>query len=227
MSKSRLEIIDSIIEGLSAYNVTDDSVFTREFIGYKVDVMRETLIKNDFPKIGDEYYQSMCCIEVLCLEQGCTVEGLGFIASGDVVWYSELPKLITDVGWKDIKYVGPPDYLEGFTRMSLSGFQSHHGRLYTMGDIIYTRIGDRIYYANIDPKTKYVCLIGLLSSPEDECDYDENQDYPVPDIMKLEIAVKRDILSTYGILPDSTQDTSGQPVENSVSGSKTSAAKGK
>lgn len=223
---TRLQIIDSIIEGLSAYNVSDDSVFDRDIIGYKVDAMRETLIRNDYPLIADNYYQSLCCLEVKCFEQGCAIPEIGFIGSGDILYYVELPKLVTDVGWRDIKFLGLSDYLTAYTRKTLSGWQSISGQLYHLNnDVAFTIIGNRAYFANIDPKIKFLCLIGLLSNPAESCSYDPNDDYPIPDVMKLEIAVKKDILSTYGIIPDTKQDTSGQPTENSISGSKTSAAK--
>jgi len=225
---TRLQIIDDIIEGLSAYNVTDDSIFDRDYIGYKVDVMRETLIRNDYPVIDDKYYQSMCCIEVECLEQGCTIPGLGFIGSGDVIWKAELPSLMTDVGWKDIKFLGMPDYVSEFIRKTLSGWQSIKGLLYsTLEDIFYTIIGKDAYFKNLPTETKFICLIGLITQPASACSYDPDSDYPVPDVMRLIIAVKKDILSTYGIIPDVQQDSSGQPMENSMSGSKTQAAKGK
>lgn len=225
---TRLQIIDSIIEGLSAYNVTDDSIFDRDLIGYKVDVMRDTFIRNDYPVIDDKYYQKVCCIEVECQKQGCDVPGIGFVESGDTLWIAELPTLITDIGWKDIKYLGSPDLMNEYYRKTLGGWQSLTGLLYpSPDDVNYTIIGNHAYFLNIASGTRYVCLVGLISKPSNACSYNENDDYPVPDVMKLEIAVKRDILSTYGILPDVKQDSSGQPTENSLSGSKTSAAKGK
>ena len=99
MDKSKKEIVFSIKEGLDSYNITDDSVFDEDYIGYQVDIARIAIIKEEMAagKLSAQYYQKMCCIEVLCNKEGCDVPGIGMVYQTDCdrSW-ENLPAVVTD-----------------------------------------------------------------------------------------------------------------------------------
>ncbi|KKS17318.1 MAG: PAS domain S-box, partial [Candidatus Uhrbacteria bacterium GW2011_GWB1_41_7] len=64
-----------------------------------------------------KYYQQMCCIEVECARPGCEVGGVT-IPLDTVVWYADLPVLVQDIGWTDIKYFIFVIYCECFSPQS-------------------------------------------------------------------------------------------------------------
>lgn len=202
-------IIDSIKLALSNYNIIDDSKLDNEFIADKINDVRAILINDEFEKkksVDDLYYQRTECIEVkLDSNKSCEVEcedtGINEI-------YVTLPALLTRVGWINIKYLGTLDLNKNFTRKSLAGLLASKFSKWTKNDTIYSVISiDTAILRNLSCPIGFVSMIGLFANPADVCDYDEGTDmYPVPDPYKLEMIVKQDILSTYGIPRDEKND---------------------
>lgn len=215
MTKSLAKIIYSIKEQLSAYHVTDDTVYDDEFLADKIADVRSNLIYDEQQKksLSDGYYQQICCLEVMCEEKTCTINGVD-VSSGDVTYYIDLPALNERVGDINIKYLGLTDMLTKFDQKSMDGFISLAGSPYTSGRPAYMRVGKRAYLRNLPTDgTRFLCIIGLLANPVNACDFsDEETPYPVPDVFKLELIVKRDILSTYGISADELQDSRDKAV---------------
>ena len=208
MGKPLKNIVYTIKEELSGYHITDDSLFTDEYLIDKINGVREVLIAEQFKEggIDGQFYQTLCCLEVKCHTQGCTLNGK-FYKSGSTYFYIDLPALIMKVGMKNIMYFGLDDYYTQFTRMSFDGYMSSNSALWTGRMPTYTVVDGKALMKNIPtPGLKYICIMALLSNPVDACNWDDNQDYPVPDIYKLELLVKKDIMSMYGIVGDEIND---------------------
>lgn len=210
-NKSLLKIIYSVQEQLSGFNVTDDTPYSEEFLKDLANVFRSALIKEEINQtklVSDSYYQSMCCLEVICREQSC-VSGSETVKSGSKQYYVELPKLIGGVGNNDIKYLGLDDYKNGFIRTNLLGFNTSDGDKYGRMRTRYMMVGKEAILKNIPTKgLKYVCLIGLLDDPTTSCLWDADVEYPLPNhlIVRLETLMLKQILSTYNIKPDLKND---------------------
>jgi hypothetical protein len=208
MGKPLKNIVYTIKEELSGYKITDDTLFEDAYLVDKINGVREVLIAEQFRNkyIDPAFYQQLCCLEVLCDKSGCIIEG-EFYPSGNNNHYLNIPSLINKVGFDNILYLGLDDMLTQFTRTTTAGYVSSEGALWTKRGTIYLVLGDKILIKNLpNPGIKYLCMLGLLSDPTKSCNYDENEDYPVPDIYKLELLVKKDIMSVYGIVGDEIND---------------------
>jgi hypothetical protein len=202
MDKTKKEMIFSILEGLNSYNISDDTVFDEDHIGYQIDIARISLIKEESiaKKLGESYYQSQCCIEVECEAEGCDVPEIGFVKSGDITYYAELPGLISFIGYDNIKYLGGPGWNNPFYKVPFSTFVQGTTGIWTTGKPIFTEISGKVLFKNLPTDgLKYICLLGLLESPESSCEYDEEKPYPVSDPLKIEIIVIKNLLSRLGI----------------------------
>jgi len=202
MDKSKKEIVFSILEGLNSYNISDDSVFDEEHIGYQVDIARIALIKDEIKegKLSDQYYQPTCCIEIQCEQDGCEVVGMGTIKTGIITYYAELPGLIAFYDTHNIKYLGGQGWDDNWYRVPFSTFVSGVVGQWSQGKTIYTIINGKVLFKNLPTAgVKFFCLLGLFETPETVCDYDAEKPYPVSDPLKIEIIVVKNILSRLGI----------------------------
>jgi len=209
MGKPLRNIVESIKEELSRYKITDDFAIDDEYLKDKVNDVRASLIREAYRSgmIDEKYYQQMCCLEVECSEVGCEISGVT-IPSGIKVWYTDLPTLVQDIADKDIKYFGLMGLTSKWSRISMESFLNLEGNIWSSTSTVYTMVGNRIYIKNL-PTTgvKFVCLVGILYNPVESCDFDINDDYPVPSDLTLQMLVKKDIMSTGFIaLPDNYND---------------------
>ena len=209
MGKSLKKIVYSIKEALEGYNITDDTVYSNEYIADKVKDVRSTMIIDEIRNniVDDGNYSQYCCLEVQCQNKSCTINGQT-ITSDEIEYYVELPRLVPNTGWNNIKYFGLIDMKTPFSRKNVDGFLSLDGNKWTGKDPAYLVVDSHAYLANLPSSgIKFLCMIALLDDPIDECDWDEDDDYPVSDVFKLEMLVKKDILSTFGIRADVEQDS--------------------
>jgi hypothetical protein len=211
MSKTLPRIIESVLEELHNFHVTDDNEIPYEYLVDKAVDMRQTLLKEEFNArkglLDQGYYQRVCCLEVECHRQGCTVDGV-FIPSSSIVWEVKLPPLIKGVGWKDILYFGTDMFKSGFTRMTFTNWSEIEGNLYSGTMPAFTMVGNSLMLKNMPASDlKFLCAILLLSNPVDACNWQEDtSEFPVPSDYKLQMLMKQDILASYGIPKDKQHD---------------------
>jgi hypothetical protein len=207
MGKSLEKIIYSIKEELSGYIITDDTLYDDEYIKDKIMSAREAIIKDLYRNklLNESYYQRLCCLEVNCVEAACNFEGTP-IYSGDSYNVIEIPSLIKGVGWDNIINLGTTDLNIKLQRVTFDGFMSSDGALYTSTYPIYTIVDNKALLKNIPLGTKFLCGIMLLYDPTEACNWEDNKDYPIDDSYKLEMLVKKDILSVMGIVGDEIND---------------------
>ena len=208
MGKPLKNIIESVKEELAQYKLSDDFPIEREYLVDKANDCRAALIRDAYTagKIEGGYYQQMCCIEVLCADVGCEINGVT-IPSGQVVWYADLPALVQDIGELNIKYFGLMGFVGNFIRRSWENWLNIEGNVWTSTKPSYTLIGSRAYFKNL-PTTglKFLCLVAILYNPVDSCNYDENTEYPVPSDLTLQTLMCKDILSKWVSFPDPKND---------------------
>lgn len=215
MAKTLTRIVHSIMEKYSQYKPTDDLELPPEFLIDKINDIRATLIRDEYNNgtIDEKYYQKLCCLDITCEENGCTIGG-EFITTGSSISIVELPPLITDVDWNEIIFLGSPEF-QKYHRKTLDAWISNEGNPFTNGMPIYTVVGNQVYLRNkITQGMKKVCGVFLLSNPVDACDYDKDVDnYPIPSEYKLELLVLKDLLSVgyRGDIMNDAQETSVDP----------------
>ncbi len=202
MNKTQKEIVYSVLESIYKFRIPDDFDISTEFVKKKIDDVNVRLLE-EMHKQGeslDAFYQKMCCIEVKCTETACIIDGIS-IPSSDITWYAELPSLNQKIGTSNIAYFGTSDMKSNFTKKSESGF-FNNGELEWSKSPSYVIVGNKAYFKDL-PTTgnKFLCLIGILSSPSTACNFNDNTPYPTPDAYKLELLVKQDIVSSLALMP--------------------------
>lgn len=209
MTKSLNKIINSIAESLTSFNLTDDFNIDFEIIADKIHDVRNSLIYDDWKArmMDDAYYQKVCCLEVECETITCDLGGIA-LKSPRQQFYVDLPGLNNRIEWDNIKYFGTVDMQNNFNRKTFDGLLSLKGNRWTANQPAYNIIGNRAYIENLPTSgTRFLCLVGVLDNPTTACDWETDESlYPVSNIIKLEMVVKQDILSAYGIPKDKIND---------------------
>ena len=217
MAFKTLEIVYSILDQVKGQAPTDDVLLEESWIIAQMNQMRALLIKSEYERIkglSDEFYQSVCCLEVKCREIEC-----GGYGSGDKQFYVELPEMPGGIMWADIKYLGLTDFKTGFERLSLTGWQNRDGNYYSYnmpGYMIMTDPTDSnkqnaILTMSPTSGLKYLCAIGVFKNASGLCDAVlQDEIFPIPDYLvhQLELLVIKQIGATTVFPPDTVNDTS-------------------
>ena len=89
-------------------------------------------------------------------------------------------------------YFGLDDFSTQFARNSFDGYMSNEGALWTSRMPIYVVVDGKALLKNLpNPGIRFICIMALLFNPTDICEFDEEAPYPVPDVHKLELLVKK------------------------------------
>jgi len=217
MANPKYKIRDNIILQLEGLKLTDDSLLDPEFIEDQMDIMRASLIREDFDnkKMSDEYYQIVDCLEVQCESASeCTIDGIT-IESNEKFYYVNLPTLVTKIEWKNIKYLGTDKFgtRNNFVRKTLSGYIASAGNRYTGHNPLYTVVGEQAVLKNLPSLSpKFLTMVAILNDPLTACNYDAEDDYPVPSVNKLQLLVLKQVLSAYGLTRDHINDALREPM---------------
>ncbi|MCK9577632.1 MAG: hypothetical protein M0R51_17130 [Clostridia bacterium] len=193
--------IAMIEEHLQAYKPTDDFSIPRKLILSYMNMIRSALIRQMKGAINSSYYQLVDCLEVRCLERGCSLGG--YTIKADDLKYIELPLLVSDMSPDDIKYLGGADLNSKATYLGIDGFMNLEYSKYTSKMFHYTQIGQKILLQNLpDENMKVLTGILLLDNPVDACNWDDETIYPCPSDYRLQVLTIQHILSAYNIYPD-------------------------
>lgn len=218
------EISSSILEKISSFELSDDSLYEEAYIWYLMDVYRAVLLNERNGQGINSFFQMTCCIEIAC--DRITCDGYD---SGDSIFYAKIPELIEYPG--NINYFGTT----GFGRrhgidnridiVSMEQFLTSDSARYTSHMLVGTILNG---YKDGDTKEgqiillkgmptdgfKKACLSAIFARPVMElCEEDVNDfNYPFPDTLigRLELLVIKDIL-------DSERASIGDPINDMAS----------
>jgi hypothetical protein len=223
-------IRDSVIESLSNYFPSDDYRLDDLFIEDKIIDIRSELIKQYIEaskRVPIGFYQKILCIELKCKNAAECVTGF---PHPSIVWYFETPSIISDnIKGVSIKYLGGLDMLSPFKPIGLSTFGEIglSGLLYHPNITYYTYSGvnengqHEILVKN--PPTggsKYFGMIALFADPISAaqlCNTSHTDEFiPREYIYKIELLVKKDILSTLGIPLDKINNATDNTTDGQI-----------
>ena len=205
------QIIDELKIDIKAYTDDNRINYLDDYVQDKADDIRATLIRQDIDNrkgyASLDFYQPNCCLDVECIKQGCTIDGV-VIPSGTVIWKIDMPALIEDVREYDLKYLGTDDYDHPFTRLNLSGFRNIAGVIWYKNNVYFVKIGGTVWLKNLPTSgIAKVCAIGIWQQPTKLCDYNyATSMYPVPSDYQLKVLLKRDILTSWGYIYEDKQN---------------------
>lgn len=209
------EILDDVIEKYTQFKPSDDLAVPALFIKKKINDVRAKLIMQLAlqGRLDDSFYQRVCCLDIECQEQGCTIDGT-FYGTGNLLYKIELPALIPIVGISsNIRFLGSNEW-KPFSSASLDKWRTSGDHPLALNEPIYTIVGKDAYVKNlITQSMKKACGVLLYMDPLTACNYNELVDnYPVPDPYALSLLVVKDLMSV-GIKPDVQQDANDTPVD--------------
>lgn len=201
------ELIYQVRESISGFNVTDDLLPNDELIANLLNTIRSTLIGQDRNKLESVYYQRYSCLDVECLADSCEVDGITI--QGNKIHYVDPPQLISGIGIQSIKFLGPSDMSVPFQEIDITQFNTIQHRQYGKAGAYFARTSERIFLKGYDDTmgTK-LTLVGLFFDPRSVylCNGNNNEDYPVPSEYRLLVMAKKDIFTSLGIVPDTTDN---------------------
>lgn len=213
MAKTLNEIVYSVLESLSGFHLTDDFRISPIYIEKLAASIRESLIRDELKQgnLSSEYYQLYPCLKIRHEDANCLDNGAG--ATQWSGYTAVVPNLVSGIGDSNIIHMAV-----GETVYSPVRPESFFGRMkYGYGRFInaYTLLGNKVYFKGIAYDNKDGCdkigmMIALFSDPMSvvDCGVEyENMQYPVPSDYKLEVLIKKDILSVYGIPFDNINNT--------------------
>jgi hypothetical protein len=213
MAKSKIKIIDGLLEEVTKLSMTDDdALFTaREWLGDKLDSYRATVLRKYIADKRNDIsgcYQKIDCLDPECLGIECDISGITINLKADL-WKINIPELLSIR--KAIKYFGPFDLQNPYTHVELFSLTNNESR---WGRPIkeFARIGNVLYYQNFDKTRKYT-LIGIFANPSSVCGFNDNDPYPLPKELEqqLELLIKKDLYQMLGIPVDYLDDGSDVP----------------
>jgi len=212
MAKTLIKIVDSIKIDLKVF--VDDHWLANldEFIADKVHGINQTLMRQEYNNnkfIDPIYYQEHNCLEVECVQDTCTLNGVTFTFKGDL-HKVEFPKLLSGVGDANIKYFGYFDMMHDIPRVSFDGLRAMDFRRYAPKEPVCAIMGQYALIKNLPNGLATLKLIALMHNPIDACTFREDETpYPTPSEYNLELLVKKDLLSTWNIPYEERNDTRG------------------
>lgn len=200
---------------------TDESFLAnkRNYIIDKIHAIRASLIResyNDTNKIDKQYY-TLWQDEIVCQHRSAIINGLVFTSKTDL-YTVELPALIQDVGERNISILGNTDFSTVFVMKTLSGFNAQMYNIYTNHIPVGTLISNTLLLKNVP--SRMVAIFGYIL-PYDPTEIDgftNDSDYPCPSIYKLEMLLKKDILSSWNLPLDVTKTENDESIPNTQMG---------
>ena len=209
------ELVDDVIEKYTQYKPSDDLSLPEGLVEKKIHDVRAKLISQLAlaGRLDDSFYQRICCLDIKCEKQGCTIDGV-FYGTDNILYSIELPALITNTGVNEnIRFLGSNDF-RPFSRKSLDAWRTSEHHPLALSKSIFTVVGRYALLKNLLTEgMRKACGILLLMNPLDACNYDELTDnYPCPDPYALSLLVVKDLMST-GVKPDILNDASDTPVD--------------
>lgn len=203
------QLVESLIVELSDVYPLKRLVRTKEFLADKIEEMRITLLRDEYRTnrvIDEPYYQVVNCLELVCLDNTCTVGNVTFTSKTDIYEISIAP-LITGIGFDNIKYLGDLELKQMFYRRTLKAFIEYKPQ-YARPRPIFTLLENKLLIKNLPTKGMYFLKGALLyQKVSTACNWRSTANYPTPSPYKLKLLVKKDLLSTYPkTLPETSQD---------------------
>ena len=108
MTQTLNQLLDTILEELSSFKVTDDFPIDPDYIKDKIVAINGSLVREEYgqtSKVNFQFYQRFDCNHVECMETVCEVGGI-LVTKKHPIYRVVLPVLMPGIGNKDIIYLG-------------------------------------------------------------------------------------------------------------------------
>lgn len=220
MALSMQRLIDGIRIDLNVYSDDHKLANLDEYIADKIHSIRSTLIREEYntrKRIDQQYYQLTNCHKIECLMTTCVISGIEVSSPNKIYKFVLSSPLMTGVDEKNILYVGKDGFAEEFSRLTLFQLTNRNGRRWSKERTKYLQIGNEIYLFDlVDKGIKFISTLALFYNPVEVCGWDSEDPYPCPSDYKLQLLVKKDILETWNVPYDNSNDTSNVQLIHNV-----------
>jgi hypothetical protein len=203
-----LEQLRSSITGQVRGQVpSDDGRIRKRFVEHVIRSVRSELIKELARKgvgLSQDYYQRICCLEVLCDELVC-----GQYRVPLKTQYLAIPQ-IESIPFNP-SYLGPADGMTPFRKIPFGQFPFYTGGSFRKREGAFAIMDNKAFlHMPSGLHAKSLCITAVLEDPmEGSCvTLKETDSYPLPQNMvhKLELIAIKQILSTAAVKADEVND---------------------
>jgi hypothetical protein len=205
MAESLEQIAYRIRDSIKGYLPNQDEIMDIEIIYRKMAAVRSLLLKEQYNTqkyLDESIFGQKCCLEVQCSPIAC--DG---IESGDVEYWVDAPNIEALLDDQAIRYFGGPDMKSPYTHRSLNGANFQQYNTYTSHTPSYTITGTKFTLYNLPTKgLKYVCLVAVFEDVMSVCKPEDQFPLPSSLIHKMELLIKKDLMSTLALKPDLKND---------------------
>lgn len=194
--KTLNDIVDSVEYSLSNYQLNGDFRVTKEFIRDKVIDIRTAIvreIKNRNKSIPPAFYEE----RIFDVSPGPDKKFMQEEIEATVT----LSEIIHSLGFEAVMYFGVQGFKRKFDQHSIEGLLTLKHDEYTGLRPAFAVLGNKAYIKNMPTAgMKKVSVLAVWANPL------EDKLFPMPRDYKIEVMVKKDILSSFGIRIDEQKD---------------------
>ena len=199
MTKTLDEIVESILEQLSGYHLNNDFPIDPDFLKSKIIEINGSLMRDEYSstmKLSEQFYFPYFCNKVECVGYTCVIDGI-VVKKKLPIYKVSMEYMQTGIGWADIAYFGLPNMRRNFKRTNINGLSSMEYRTWTGARSVYAKSGKDLYIINLPTSgTRILASMIVYADPRKSPGWnDATSILPTPSNYKLELLVKRDILS--------------------------------
>ncbi len=222
------EIAYSILEPLNRFKMTTEERIPLRFVYKKIHDARATIAKNRLPKVDQDLYQHLECLEMEDYSMNCDD-----CQSSMIHKIVRIPNTMSELGSKEFYYFGFDDFTpeHKINIVNFSSFLSYRARTYTRMGMRATRIPEGLLIKMpVKCNAKYFTALAVLNNPLDAVGCRQltpDDPYPIPQnyLMELEIMVKKDLNSSSSQLfpgdysenkSDNPADAASRPVNSTT-----------
>lgn len=215
MAKTVDQIAFSIRDSIANYYPVAEDRLDIEFIYKKMDEVRAVLIKDLWKEkkyLDPQNYSFEKCLDIKRIDRGCNIQAC---IGADI--YVDIPPVISYLNSHAISYFGTIDRLHPFVETNISGLMVSEYNLFTKQITRYMRIGNQVFINKLPtPNMQKVSMIAVFERPVEICNGGDI--YPIPEemIYQMELMIKKDIMSTMNIPPDTKNNASPFPTPDTT-----------
>ena len=178
VDNEKMKLLSDIREKLTAFFPTDDNRLDEDYLWQQAKLARNVFVEKMFQEDKRNISEFFQRIDLTVLDYDADSE-----PDLPELKRAVIPPLINLQG--NIRFLGPKDRSDEYTRTSLDGFFNLSGRDWTADRTFYIWFKDRVFFSSTPEDSEgnpYTTLDAwvLLEDPEDDSDFDVESDSLVP-----------------------------------------------
>lgn len=189
MSKTLHDLVYSIKEAVSNFEITDDDPISDLWLEDQIISQNHTLIRKALKErsIDDQLYQIHEPIKLKEFDNSINIDGVR-INSNSKLCYGDTPSILTGLRGMEVEFVSNLSYDTVYTREPLKRLLRKSSGYYDSFNIRYALMPGKVFFKSGHLGIgKYVSINAIWSDPREVSSWDPGQKFPTPSEKNLEI----------------------------------------